>query len=41
MRKIGVSDKVPRRTEELVRVKSKELKVADAAILLGPLCQVL
>jgi hypothetical protein len=41
MGRIGISEKEPRRTEGLVRVNSKDLKVVDAASLLGPLCQVL
>jgi hypothetical protein len=37
---IGINGKELRRVEALVRVKSKELKVVDAASLLIPLCQV-
>ena len=40
MGRIGINEKELRRVEALMRVKSKELKVLDAATLLGPLCQV-
>jgi len=40
MERIGINEKELRRVEALVRVKSKELKVVDAARLLRPLCQV-
>jgi hypothetical protein len=39
MGRIGISEKKQRRVEALVRVKSKELKVVDAASFLRPLCQ--
>jgi hypothetical protein len=34
MRRIGISEKEPRQTEGRERVKSKDLKVVDAASLL-------
>ena len=37
---IGINEKELRRVEALARVKRKELKVVDAASLLGPLRQV-
>ena len=40
MGRIGMSQRELRRVEVLARVKSKELKVVDAASLLSPLCQV-
>ena len=40
MGRIGINEKEVRRVEALVRMKSKELKVVDAASLLRPLCQV-
>jgi hypothetical protein len=40
MGRIGINEKQLRRVEALVRVKSKELKMVDAASILRPLCQV-
>ena len=40
MGRIGINEKKQRRVEALVRVKSKELKVVDAASLLRAICQV-
>ena len=40
MERIGRSGKQLRRVDALVRVKSKELKMVDAASLLPPHCQV-